>query len=124
MKKRISLILIISSVVMFWSCDVLKSYNGELLSLKDCPQQIDGMSVDLQRKEDYVFHEIVEKVLITYNGSVSECNLKRWTKTNWYGDVDPGYGNYYFVDANYDGNLDVFFGGGKSDRSYLAVWNP
>lgn len=100
-------------------------YDGKLVSLKDCPQEVEGVSVELQKEKHPIFTEFVDNVIIIYDGSTSKCHLDaRWVKNDWEGDVNHGFGKYYFVDANYDGYLDVFLGGGDSYRSYLALWNP
>ncbi len=124
MNRHLHLCVLIIVACIFYSCNLLKSYNGELLSLDDCPQEIEGMSVKLQKENHPIFSELIRKVVITNNSCTSDYKLSSyWVKNDWEGDVNQGFGKYYFVDANFDGNLDVFFGGGESNRSYLAVWN-
>lgn len=114
--KRINLCLSIALAIGICSCN----NSSELIALSDCPQKMDGFSVELSQNEDYV-----QTIKITKDGKMLQ-ELKGEGDDIFFQGSSMAFKNsmVYYVDANYDGDIDIYIGTGE-DRSYntLLLWN-
>ena len=116
MKKRLLIIGIVLVGVL--SCQVKQV---EIIALNECPQKMDGLSVELSQDENFV-----QTVKITKDGKLLQ-ELVGDGENPFYQGQSTEFNNsmVYYVDANFDGYTDIFIGNGY-DRCYnsILLWNP
>lgn len=88
-----------------------------LITLEECPTEHQQLSVKLNEDRDHL--------TIYYNGQVMQELTSDDEFTSPLGDVGADECPVYYLDANFDGNCDIFVGPGLS-RTYstLLLWNP
>ncbi len=84
-----------------------------LITLEECPEQHQQLTVKLSEERD--------KITIYYNGQVMQ---ELTTDDEFTSPIAEGECPVYFLDANFDGKCDIFVGPGLS-RTYstLLLWN-
>lgn len=126
-KLKFGLFVAILSVTLF-ACKNSKNATGAeveeqegIIALKECPQKVDGLSVELSQNEEFV-----QTIKITKDGKLLQ-ELKGNGEDAFYEGIPAVFKNsmVYYVDANYDGYLDIYIGTGD-DRTCntLLLWNP
>ena len=107
MKRKI--ILTTALALLLCSC------NNELIALKDCPHEMDGLIVELSQSEDYV-----QTIRISKDGKF----LHELVGEFYEGSPVFDKSILFFVDANYDGETDIFIGSGEDRTSNtILLWN-
>jgi hypothetical protein len=108
MKKNILLLIVV--IVGLVSCE------KGIIALKDCPQKMDDLNVELSQNEDYV-----QTIKITKDGELLQ-ELKG--DTYYQGTPEFNDSMVYYIDANYDGYTDIYIGTGEGRTSNtILLWN-
>lgn len=109
---------------MFWAVTITMGIcscnnNVELIALSDCPQKMEGFSVELSKNKDDV-----QKITISKDGKMLQ-ELIEEEEPFFVGNISK-FDNtmVFFVDANFDGETDLYIGTGE-DRSSntILLWN-
>lgn len=111
--------LLIALAIGICSCNN-SSKSSELIALSDCPQKMDGLSVELSQNEDYV-----QTIKITKDGKMLQ-ELKGEDDDLFFEGSPMDFNNsmVYYVDANYDGDIDIYIGTGEDrSKNTLLLWN-
>ena len=93
---------------------------NDVWTLGECPQKIDGLSVELSMNDDYV-----QTVKITKDGKLLQV-LGGEDEESFYEGSPMVFDNsmVYYVDANFDGYTDIFIGTGDDrTENTILLWN-
>lgn len=108
--RRFIICLSIALTIGICSCN----NGGELIALSDCPQEMEGIEVELSKTDD------VQTIKITKDGKF----LQKLEGDFYAGSAVFDKSIVYYVDANYDGKIDLFIGSGRDrTNNTLLLWN-
>lgn len=99
---------------------LLCSCNNELIALKDCPHEMDGIKVELSQSA-----ESVQKISISKDGKFLQELVGEIANDFYSGSTEVfDESIVFFVDANFDNETDIFIGTeeGRCNNS-LLLWN-
>lgn len=122
MKTFKSILMMLAFIIGAISCSEPKEVT--VFSLSDCSQANDQLRIELVSTKDYNYGEST-KTIIIHNGEEEQqfCEIPLWEKIFFSGIRNDAYGNCYFRDVNYDGEIDIIVGGSIFDRARLLIWN-
>lgn len=107
-------LILIGTLLLLCSC------NKELITLKDCPREIEGIKVELSQSDEFA-----QKISISKDGRFLQELVGEDDNAFYTGSPEVfDKSIIFFVDANYDGDTDIFIGSGNDRTSNtILLWN-